>query len=45
MNKEELIEFLKEQLKVELTVEDDGRFLKVKILLVDEIITEDIAHI
>lgn len=45
MNKEELIEFLKEQLKVELSVEDDGRFLKVKILLGDEIITDDIAHI
>jgi hypothetical protein len=38
MDKEQLIKFLKEQLKVEL--EDDGMFLTVKILLGNEIITE-----
>ena len=37
MTKEELIAFLKENLKVNL--EDDGRFLKIEISLGDEIIT------
>ena len=43
MNKEELVEFLKEQLKVELI--DDGKYLTVKILLGDETISESTEDI
>ncbi len=38
MDKQQIIDFLKENLKV--TLEDDGKFLKVKILLGDEEISE-----
>jgi hypothetical protein len=43
MSKDELIEFLKNELKIEL--EDDGDYLTVKVLLGDETITEGTERI
>jgi len=38
MNEQQLIKFLKKNLKIE--IEDDGRFLTVRLLINDKIITE-----
>ena len=43
MSKDKLIEFLKNELKIEL--EDDGDYLTVKVLLGDETITEGTERI
>lgn len=43
MDKQELIDFLKEQLNIDIF--DDGSFITVKIMLGDEIITEDMEKV
>ena len=43
MTKNELIQFLKDNLRI--SMEDDGRFLEVKILLGDEVINSETVDI